>query len=50
MKLIEKIQYLLDNGYTQEGEGVDAKFYSKDRSRRFSIIDLLRCWNSLQVF
>jgi hypothetical protein len=50
MTLIQKMQYLLDNDYSQEGEGLDIKFYSKDRTKRFTIRDLLQRWNSLRIF
>lgn len=50
MTLVEKIQYLLDNNYTQEGEGLEVKYYSKDRTKKFTIRDLLHSWNSLQIF
>ena len=50
MTLIQKEQYLLDNSYTLEGEGTNKVYYSKDRSKRFTLKDLLTCWNSMILF
>ena len=50
MTISQKIQYLLDNKYTQENTGSYTFFYSKDRSKRFSVKDITLSWDYLQVF
>ena len=50
MSLNQKIEYLTNNGYIQEGEGVDRTYISNDKSKRFTIRDLMLCWHSLQIF
>ena len=51
MTLVEKINYLKQNGYVEKDHNELVKtFTSKDGSKRFSIKDLIFRWNSLIVF
>ncbi len=46
MTLQQKIDYLLDNGYSLL---LDSKYYNSFFTRSYSLKDLLDCWDSIII-